>query len=785
MISSPSRPFPHRLFPVLTFALFLFTVAGAQARKPVPAAEPCDMVNPFIGTAPLTDPKMIGYTPPYGWRVWAGLTFPGAALPHGMVQLSPVTTFVTGAGYQYDDDMINGFTHTNKGHWNLCNISVMPVVTTLYIEGSGDRLGPYHEKGYGSHYRHETEQASPGYYSVYLDDYKTKVELTATRRTGFHRYTFPASKDTHILIDLAKANQKITDAWVEVPDRTTIRGWQKFGRETIYFHAEFDRPFGESGVWKGGDHHFANDKRITESGPDIGAYARYTTTAGEVIQVRVGISFVSMDNAEANLRAENPGWDFAAVRARARETWRTLLNSVQVEGGTPAEREQFYTGIYHSFLWPVLRSDADGSFTGADGKTDRAGWDYYTTPSLWDTFRNKLTLVAMLEPEVMRDIIRSSIDRGKKTGWMPTFFHGDHAASMIAGAYLRGITDFDTEEAFRFMKKNATQSNPVRGNLDHYLSHGYVPELRVDPAALDEPPAPGNAATTKTLEYAYDDYSIALFAKALGKNADYDLFMKRADNYRTQFDPKTRFMRAKWENGEWTTPFDPKYPYYQYMYREANGWQSTFFVPHDVQGLIGLFGGNEPFITKLDSLFIVPWDPTHIARNVCCMIGQYSHGNQPAHQAPFMYNYAGQPWKTQRMVRTILSTMYGQGMDGLALPGMDDAGEMSSWYVFSAMGFYPVAPATKLFALSGPVFRKITIRMPEYVHGGKTFTIVAEGASPKNQYIQSMTIDGKPSTQTWISHDDMVAGKTVTFRMGSKPNTAWGTKAEDAPPVVR
>jgi len=747
------------------------------------AESPFDLVDPFVGSAPLTDPDIIGYTPPHGWRVWAGLTFPGAALPHGMVQLSPVTTWVSGSGYWYEDDVINGFTHTNKGHWNLCNISVMPVVTTLYIQGPGDRLGPYSQKGYGSRFSHDREDAEPGYYTVFLDDYRTKVELTVTPRTGFHRYTFPESDVSHILIDLGKANQTIEDAHVEIPDTRTIRGWQRFGRTTVCFHAEFDKPFGFSGTWRGWRTQVYDGKPLEESGADCGAFVKYSTEEGQVVQVRIGLSFVSMENAKKNLDHENPGWDFDAVRRAAKTRWETFLNAVEVEGGKRKERVMFYSSLYRAAMWPTLRSDADGSFVGADGEVDTTGTAYYTLPSLWDTFRNKVTLVNMLEPEIMRDIIRSTIDMGTKRGWMPTFFFGDHAVSMITGSYLRGLTDFDVEEAYRLMRKNATESGGTRGDIAEYAEKGYFSTVPVEKA--DEPPAPGRAGVMKTIEYAYDDYCLALLAKELGKDDDCRLFMERSRNYRNVFDAGTNFMRGKTADGRWVEPFNPEFPYYGYMYREANAWQSTFFVPHDVPGLIGLMGGAVPFVAKLDSLFTLPWNPSYIARNCCCFMGQYCQGNQPDHHAPYLYVWAGRPWKTQERVRAIMDRFFGIGEKGRALPGMDDAGEMSSWYVYNAMGFYPVAPSTPQYVVGSPVFDRVTIHLPDYLYGGADFILEAKNNSYENKYIQSIAVDGEPVENLWFTEELLKRGATVTVTMGPRPNTSLGAKPGNAPPVIR
>ncbi|TAN17385.1 MAG: glycoside hydrolase family 92 protein [Chitinophagaceae bacterium] len=680
-------------------------------------------VNPFIGTAPLTNPEIIGYTPPEGWRVWAGLTYPGAALPNGMVQLSPVTKFGSGSGYQYEDSVIIAFTHTNKGQWNLCNIPVLPVT---------GNVNPEH---FGSHYDHDSETAHPGCYQVFLKDYNINVKLTVTPHCGFHLYHFPKGVDKEIVFDLEKANNHVKNWNIHQDGVRAISGYQNTG-QTIYFYATFNQDISDINQLSNG-----NDTisivHINSDDPD------------QTVEMRIGLSFVSTENAKENLQREVSGRSFENIERKASQTWEKLLEHIQVSGGTLKERKLFYTSLYRAFLWPELRSDANGEYRDVKGNVIRSvNFNYYTLPSLWDTYRNKLILMQMLEPEVTRDVIKSLIDRGEKTGFIPTFFFGDPACVFIEGAYLRGLRGFNVKEAYRLMINNATLAGGTRPYIEEYMKKGYVSTPEVEHPRVE---TKAKAGVASTLEYAYADYAIARLAKALGDGYGFKRFMKRSENYKNVFDPTTGFMRGRLANGKWVTPFNPQQPYYEYMYREANAWQSTFYVPQDVQGLIDLFGSKKRFEAKLDSLFSLHWDPGYIARNISCFVGQYCQGNQPDHNFPFLYYFVGEQQKTQKILNCIMTNLYGIGKQGLALPGMDDAGEMSSWYVFNAMGFYPFSPADTYYLVTVPVFDKVKLKLK----GHPSFVIKRQGGGTK---IEGITLNGEKLKSLRIYHRQIERG---------------------------
>lgn len=712
----PFAPFKR----LLQIVLLLLPICAAGQQK-----EPGAYVDPFIGTAPLTDPDFIGYTPPEGWRVWAGLVYPGASLPNAMVQVSPVTEYGTGAGYQYEDTRILGFTHTNKGHWNLCNIPVLPVA------GAGNYP-------FGSRFSHKREEASAGYYQVYLDDYDVNVRLTSTLRCAVHEYTFPEGADPRILFDLAKANNRVSGWDISKAGSNAVRGFQKVGSEKIFFFARLS--------------HGVRSLDVTrESERDGYAIMTLEDEGRAPVVMKIGLSYVSTENARENLEKEVGEASFDDIRGRAGRTWNDLLSHISVRGGTERQKELFYTSVYRSFLWPALRSDVNGEFTDVKGQVRKEDFNYYTIPSLWDTYRNKLVLLTLISPDVTADVIRSLTDRGDLTGFIPTFFHGDHAAPFIAGALARGIRDFDAEKAFELLLNNAYKEGGTRPHINEYMAKGYISDPDVESPHVE---TKGRAGVSKTLEYAYDDYSLAQLAKALGKTENYEELMKRSQNYRNVFDPSTRFMRGRLENGEWIRPFNPQYPYYEYMYREANAWQVSFYVPHDMPGLVELYGGKKKFEKKLDSLFTLPWNPQYIARNVSSFIGQYCHGNQPGHEAPFAYYFAGKPWKSQHVIDTLLENYYGVGEEGLSLPGMDDAGEMSSWYVFAAMGFYPLSPADPEYLVTVPLFDQVRIQ----TGNGGSLTLRKKGNSRK---ITGITVNGARQEGYFISHDLFRAEATV------------------------
>ena len=700
----------------LCIAFFAFAVGCAPAQKPL-----TDYVNPMLGTATLWDSVDLGFKPTK--RTWGAEVFPGSSLPNAMVQVSPVTKFHSGAGYQYEDSVIYGFTHTNKGHWNLCHIPLLPVTGT---PTPGDYCSPF---------SHERESAAPGYYQVFLDRYGVDAQLSSTLRCAFHKYTYPAGAAASLLADLQRSNEHVR-AWdIRKEGDNVFAGWQQTG-EKMYFYAVANRPVTGIEPVVEGD----REVRIVRFGEGDGA-----------LELRIGFSFVSEKNARENLEAEMLGKSFAEVRSEATATWNDLLGRIRVEGGTEREKGLFYSSLYRSFLWPALRSDVNGEFTDVDGKVINPGFRYYTGPSYWDDYRNKLILLGMLAPDVAADVISSDTDKGEKRGgFMPTFFHGDHASAFVAGTYLRGNRGFDVNRAYNLVLRNATVQGPSRQWLDEYIAKGYISEMDVEnPVTWTV----CKAAVTKTLEYSYDDYAVALLADALGDKENRDMLMKRTSNYKNLFDPSTGLMRGRLENSEWITPFDDQYPYYEYMYREANAWQQAFFAPHDTEGLIGLFPSREAFGEQLDKLFSIPWKGYEVD-NLSCFIGQYCHGNQPDHSFPYLYYFIGRQERSQELLDYILDRFYGMGPEGLALCGMDDAGEMSSWYVFNAIGLYTYSPADPEYIVTVPLFDKVQVALGD----GNRWTIRHDGQGRK---ITGITCGGKPVDGWFVSHDALNKGELV------------------------
>ncbi|PSL23050.1 GH92 family glycosyl hydrolase [Chitinophaga ginsengisoli] len=704
--------------PFMLGLAMLFAAASGKAQSPTSYTK---YVNTFVGTAPLTDPKILGYQLPEGWRSWAGLTFPGSSLPNAMVQLSPMTEYGSGAGYEYEDTVILGFTHTNKGHWNLCNIPILPL--------------SHPGLPFGSRFSHKKESASPGFYQVYLDDYDVNVNLTSTLRCGYHQYTYKNNTDRQILFDLAKANNRISDWHIEQVGTSALQGYQRAGGN-IYFYAVLNTAIDKLEKTQEGEHN---------------GYAIVHVADGSkgLVELKIGLSFVSTENAKQNLEQEIGNKSFTEVRNEANRKWETLLSSVQVKGGTEKQRRMFYSCLYRSFLWPALRSDVNGEFTDAKGNVVKGDFNYYTEPSLWDTYRNKDVLLGLISPQVTLDVIKSMKEVGDKTGFIPTFFHGDHGASSIAGAYLRGIDNFDVKGTYQLLLRNANVEG-ARPHLNEYIAKGYISDPDIPDPHVETKAAAG---VSKTLEYSYDDYSLAQIAKKLGDTANYRILMTRSKNYRNMFDPGTRFMRGRLADGSWIKNFNPQYPYYEYMYREANAWQVSFFAPHDMKGLVELYGGAMGFESKLDSLFTLPWNPHYIARNVETMIGQYCHGNQPDHEAPFAYYFIGKPEKSQKMIDTILNSLYGIGKEGIALCGMDDAGEMSAWYVFSSSGLYTFSATDPEYLVTVPLFDEVKWRTST----GKLLTLTKKG---KGRALTSIKVNGKEQQGYFVPHD--------LFRNGGK-----------------
>lgn len=706
----------------LIFNFVLIILLASNVSKSQTKTNLTKYVNTFVGTAPLTDPKILGYELPQGWRSWAGLTFPGSSLPNAMVQLSPITEYGSGAGYEYEDDMIYGFAHTNKGHWNLCNIPILP------LSSPGAK--------FGSKFSHKNESAAPGFYQVYLEDYKVNVSLTSTLRCGYHKYEFKNNTDKQILLDLGKANSRVSTWNIEQVGKSAVQGFQ--GGENIYFYATVNGTI---------------DKldQIEEGKRTGYAIIHLANGSTAPVEIKIGLSFVSVENAKENLEKEIGNKSFAEIRSEATAKWENLLSAIQVKGGTEKQKVMLYSCLYRSFLWPALRSDVNGEFKDAKRNVVKADFNYYTEPSLWDTYRNKDVLLGLVTPNVTLDVIKSMKDVGDKTGFIPTFFHGDHGASSIAGAYLRGIDNFDIKGTYQILLRNANVSGGARPFISEYIAKGYISDPDVQNPHVE---TKAKAGVSKTLEYSYDDYSIAQIAKKLGDTANYRILMARSKNYKNMFDPTTRFMRGRLDNGDWIKPFNPQYPYYEYMYREANAWQVSFYAPHDMKGLIELYGGASGFESKLDSLFTLPWNPKYIARNVETMIGQYCQGNQPDHEAPFAYTFIGKPEKSQKILDYIMNNLYGIGKEGLALSGMDDAGEMSSWYVFSALGLYPFSATDPEYLITAPLFDEVKWK----TSSGKLITITKPG---KGRGIAEIKVDGKVNQGYFVPNDLFLNGGKI------------------------
>jgi predicted alpha-1,2-mannosidase len=730
--------------------LLLLAVCGfAQTRD---AAGLARYVDPFVGTG--------GH----------GHTFPGAALPFGMVQLSPDTR-LSGwdgcSGYHYSDRLIYGFSHTHlsgTGISDYGDVLLMPTVGPVYLNALGE---DGNSGGYASRFSHQNEVASPGYYSVRLDDSGVKAELTATSRAGMHRYTFPATERANVILDLAHRDRVLDSSLRIVGDRR-VEGYRRSSAwakdQLVYFVAEFSKPFKASGV--------ALDGRVVEGrrearGKDIKAFFQFGTREGERLLVRVAVSAVDIEGARRNLAAELNTWDFGRVRADAERAWARELSKIQVAGGTEAQLKTFYTALYHSMLAPNLFTDVDGRYRGRDMKIHTArGFNVYTVFSLWDTFRAAHPLYTIIDQRRTRDFIKTFLAQYEEGGRLPVWelaanetdtMIGYHAVSVLADAAVKGVGGFNLAHAFEAMKHSAELEH---FGLEAYKRRGYV-------GAEDEP-----ESVSKTLEYAYDDWCIAQVARLLGRSEDYRRYIERAQFYKNLFDPSTGFMRPK-RNGGWLSPFDPREV--NFNFTEANSWQYTFFAPQDLSGLISLMGGRDAFARELDALFAADSKTTGREQaDITGLMGQYAHGNEPSHHVAYLYDYAGRAWKTQARVRRIMEEFYAPTPDGLI--GNEDCGQMSAWYVLSAAGFYPVTPGSQVYAVGSPLFKEVRFRL----ESGREFLVRASNNSPRNVYIQSATLDGKPYRKSYITHADLMRGGVLVFRMGDKPNHSWGA-GEGAP----
>jgi len=685
-----------------------------------------DYVNPLLGTATLWETEDLGYERHRKARTWGAETFPGSSVPNAMVQLTPVTMYHSGSGYQYEDTLIYGFAHTSKGHWNLCHVPVLPV------------SGRFTASDYASPFSHEREDAHPGYYRVYLERYHVDAELTSTLRCAYHRYGFRSEDDKKLLVDITKSNNNVSQWTIYKVGENAFAGSQTGGGR-IYFYAVTNYDINEVNI-------------IQDKDGSVAVVDFKDSKGDKALEMKAGFSFVSVENAKANLEQEMLHKSFEEVRADADEEWEKLLGKIKVTGGTEREKGLFYSTLYRSFLWPALRSDCNGEYRDVRGEVVNNGFRYYTDPSFWDDHRNKLILLGLLAPDVAIDVIKSISDKGEKNnGFMPTFFHGDHASTFIAGSYRRGITDFDIEKAYRLILKNATQ--PGRGGrryMDEYLEKGWISD--------DDTPGlkyfnERKGGVQKVLEYSYDDYATAQVAKILGDEKNYDFLMKQSKNYRNVFDASTGFYRGRDDKGDWLVEFDPYYPYFQHMWREANAWNVLFYPPHDPEGVIGLYPSKKAVEEKLDSLFTEPWRNYEV-ENMTGFIGQYCHGNQPGHNIPYAYYFIGKQEKAQYYLNLIMDRFYDMGAEKLAYAGMDDAGEMSSWYVFNALGLYTYSPADPEYIVTIPLFDSIEFSFAN----GNTLKIVKHGDGEK---ISAIRYDGRKVKGYFVQDSELKLGRTL------------------------
>lgn len=704
---------------------------------------------------------LIGYTNPMIGTDFTGNTYPGAQVPFGMVQLSPdngLPGWDRISGYYYPDSTIAGFSHTHlsgTGAGDLYDISFMPV-TNPYKTGA-EPLGIY------SSFSHNDESASAGYYRVLLKDYNINVELTATERCGIQRYTFPEAESS-IFLNLKKAmNWDFTaDSHIEVVDSCTIRGyrhsWGWSPKQYVYFQTRFSRPFDAFQL----DTTAITTKDKGRIGTAAIARFDFNTKQNEEILVTTALSGTSMEAAARNLEAEAPKDDFDFYMKQAQENWTKELAKIEVTSDDADKKTIFYTAMYHAMLAPTIYSDVDGSYFGPDGQVHQAeGWTNYSTFSLWDTYRASHPLFTYIQPERVSDMIQcflhfyeqhGALPLWNLYGWETDMMIGYHAVPVIVDAYLKGIGNFDPVKALEACVTTA--------NRDDYRSIGFYKEKGY--VASDQE----NWSMSKTMEYAYDDYCIARMAEAMGEKEIADEFYRRSQNYRNVFNPATSFMQPRDSKGNFIPNYDPEA--YIEDICESNGWQYYWSVAHDIDGLIELTGGEARFAERLDSMFTYETaDKSKLPIFSTGMIGQYAHGNEPSHHVIYLFNRVKQPWKTQQYAAQVMHTLYKNTPDGIC--GNEDCGQMSSWYVFSAMGFYPVDPISGQYEIGSPIFPEVRM----YLANGKTFVVRAENVSDENIYIQSVTVNGQPYNKSYITHEMIMQGDTIHFVMGNKPGPVW------------
>ena len=730
------------LLSVCAFSLTLATLQAGEITK---------YVNPFIGTGAIDGGL-------------SGNNYPGATSPFGMIQLSPDTSeapnWGDASGYDYNRNTIFGFSHTRlsgTGASDLIDITLMPT--------SSGRTS--------SAFTHDEEKARPGYYQVMLKDEGINAELTTTQRNGIHRYQYPAGKDAEIILDMDHSADKgswgrrIINSQIRilndhaVEGYRIITGWAKLRKN--YFYMEFSSPILTSTLRDGGRVH---ENTAVINGTNLHGCFRFGQLNGKPLTCKVALSSVSMENARQNMEQEAPHWDFDRYVAAADADWEKQLGKIEVKG-TEVQKEIFYTALYHTMIQPNTMSDVNGEYMAADYTTRKVANNetHYTTFSLWDTFRASHPLYTLLEPERVTDFVKSMIRQYEYYGYLPIWqlwgqdnycMIGNHSIPVITDAILKGIPGIDMEKAYEAVYNSSVTSHP-NSPFEVWEKYGFMPEnIQTQSVSI-------------TLEQAFDDWCVAQLAAKLNKDADYQRFHKRSEYYRNLFHPKTKFFQSKNDKGEWIEPFDP----YQYggngghPFTEGNAWQYFWYVPHNIQALMELTGGTKAFEQKLDTFFTSTYKSEQMNHNASGFVGQYAHGNEPSHHVAYLYNFAGQPWKTQKYVSHILNTLYNNTSSGYA--GNDDCGQMSAWYVFSAMGFYPVNPADGRYIIGSPLLDECTLKLA----GNKEFRIRTIRKSPEDIYIQSVTLNGKKHKDFFITHQDIMNGGTMVFKMGKKPS-GWG-----------
>ena len=730
---------------LLSVCAFSLTLATSQA------GEITKYVNPFIGTGAIDGGL-------------SGNNYPGATSPFGMIQLSPDTSeapnWGDASGYDYNRNTIFGFSHTRlsgTGASDLIDITLMPTSSGRTSSAS----------------THDEEKARPGYYQVMLKDENINAELTTTQRNGIHRYQYPAGKDAEIILDMDHSADKgswgrrIINSQIRilndhaVEGYRIITGWAKLRK--IYFYMEFSSPILTSTLRDGGRVH---ENTAVINGTNLHGCFRFGQLNGKPLTCKVALSSVSMENARQNMEQEAPHWDFDRYVAAADADWEKQLGKIEVKG-TEVQKEIFYTALYHTMIQPNTMSDVNGEYMAADYTTRKVANNetHYTTFSLWDTFRASHPLYTLLEPERVTDFVKSMIRQYEYYGYLPIWqlwgqdnycMIGNHSIPVITDAILKGIPGIDMEKAYEAVYNSSVTSHP-NSPFEVWEKYGFMPEnIQTQSVSI-------------TLEQAFDDWCVAQLAAKLNKDADYQRFHKRSEYYRNLFHPKTKFFQSKNDKGEWIEPFDP----YQYggngghPFTEGNAWQYFWYVPHNIQALMELTGGTKAFEQKLDTFFTSTYKSEQMNHNASGFVGQYAHGNEPSHHVAYLYNFAGQPWKTQKYVSHILNTLYNNTSSGYA--GNDDCGQMSAWYVFSAMGFYPVNPADGRYIIGSPLLDECTLKLA----GNKEFRIRTIRKSPEDIYIQSVTLNGKKHKDFFITHQDIMNGGTMVFKMGKKPS-GWG-----------